>query len=294
MKKFFKVVAAVGGGMVLAGILIVVISLACGAQFGSLTLDSGVFRYLPFTQIKNSVVQEVTEEVNDWYHHGNTQQNAAQNGYQGGRMETEAVQKLKLHAKGCEVQVVAGGAEQTTAVLELGGKLTEQHVRQKRDNDGEWEITIDTKQNNLPIDTQEYQAVLTIPPAMVELDIEASAASVTVENISTSELDIEASMADVQLSNVVAAKSDMNADMGNITGTAQLSGKNDMECSMGNIELTVTGVVDYGYKIENSMGSVSIGGHEHNGSHNEVEFNRTASTLFDVECSMGAVSVDFQ
>ncbi len=286
MKKLFERLAAVGGGMCLVGLLIVVISLACGAQFGSLRIDSGVFRFIPFAQIKNEFISEVSEEVGEWYHHDTTLQNA--------RLETGMVQKIKLRANGCEVQVKTGDENHTSAVLELSGKLTEDHIRQKWDDDGELELTIDSKQNVLPVDSSEYQAVLTVPPALIQLDIDASQAAVTVEDLTVTELDTEASMADVKLNKVVASKSDMKADMGNISGTVQLSGKNDMECSMGNIELTVTGVVDYGYTIENSMGNVNIGGHEHSGSHNEVKLNQQAATLFYVECSMGSVIVDFR
>ena len=98
-------------------------------------------------------------------------------------------------------------------------------------------------------------------------------------------------MGNVSVENVQAFSSELTTKMGNIEGNMNLTGRNKIECNMGTVQLDVSAKGEYGYKIENKMGNVTIDKNVYSGFSNEVNINPKAPVFFDIECSMGNVTI---
>lgn len=276
MKAVFKKMLAIGGSMALAGVILSVIGL-----FFS---DGMPKTYFSPREILPSWI--ANEFFDDWDEHLPVVMEGSANGQQ---FSVDFLNELELDCRGCSVEIVVGKEGQTSATLEMKGQLTQQHIDQKyNSNKGKWELELNSRNEN---QYDSYQAVLTVPPTLSKMDIKAKMGKVSIGSIHLNELDLETNMGNIELDNVSAAISSMNTDMGNIEGSVALTGKQEIDCSMGNIELRINAQGEYGYKMENKMGSVTIGNTNYSSIDKKMEVNSNAPLFFDVECSMGNVTL---
>lgn len=146
-----------------------------------------------------------------------------------------------------------------------------------------------------------------------EVDISAGGAAVDISYISARSLDVEIGAGAVNIGEVFADEADFEVGAGQMivsggnvkncsieVGVGELlydgiiTEKCDVECDLGNVELRLDGSEpDYNYEIECGAGSVTIDDQEYSGIAYENHINNNASAVMDIECSMGAVTVEF-
>ena len=293
MRKKLKKLAAIGVGMVLAGIMVCIISGIFGGTLGAFRTNSHGWDFVPFhwvpfiTEViqEDSVTTEVIEEGNA-QEYCYTDSNSKQ-------ISRENVRSVDLNVNGCILQIVPGKADQTNAVLELPKELSHKNIKEKFDEkEGEWEIEIDVKNHHR--NNPSYIVRLVLPPNLLELSTEVNAGRVEMEKISANKLDINVNMGDVVLDSISANESHFETNMGNIDGTVTLNGEVEIDSSMGNIQLQVKNKTEYGYKIHNEMGTVTIDEAKYEGVLKDMKVNTQAPLVFDIECSMGSVIIDFE
>ena len=64
---------------------------------------------------------------------------------------------------------------------------------------------------------------------------------------------------------------------------------------MGNIEMTLEGSEEeFNYKLEGSMGNISVGQDSFSGFSSERNIDNHADKEMEIECSMGNITIDFR
>ncbi len=278
MNKPMKRLMAAGGGMVLAGLALTVISVSLGGNFGAFDIEEKIPYIGDFFEFgSEDYLQEGTAQEGDF--------SDAQ------PISVENVRSIKFKAENCKVEIVAGDSGQTAATLLLSGNFTEKNLKDSFDDkNGLWELELKAKKHH---NSEGYEAKLIVPPQLLEFELETNTGSAVVEGISANKLELKSNMAELELDSISANESSFEINMGDLTGSASLTGKVEIECTMGDVNLHLNNKTEYGYKIKNEMGSISIDGRNYEGMDNKAELNPDAPLFFDVECSMGDVSVEF-
>lgn len=147
-----------------------------------------------------------------------------------------------------------------------------------------------------------------------EINIDAGAGNFIIEGIQAREVDISVGAGDSNINSIVASEADISVGAGSISAKGvdvsdislevgmgkidmegRISREADLECGMGSINMKLSGAeTDYNYKVECAMGSVRIGSSKYSGMASERIIDNGSVSIFDVECSMGAVNIDFE
>lgn len=124
---------------------------------------------------------------------------------------------------------------------------------------------------------------------------EVDAGQMIIENITCRNLDVNVGAGEFVTESVsVSDETQLKVGAGHIemNGTAGVS--LDIKCSMGGVELNLdNSETDFNYEIECIAGSVEIGAKEFAALSKEKRIDNQASKEMDIECSMGAVILDF-
>ncbi len=292
MSKKFKKLVAIGTGMVLAGIMVCIISGIFGGTLGAYHINTRGWNFIPFSRVP--FVTEFLEEdtISTEIIQDGAQQEYCSTDSNTIQISRENVRSVELKAEGCVVEILPGNPDQNHAVLEYSRELSHKNIQEKFDEkEGKWEIEIHAKKHRQDNPTNTIQLVL--PPDLIEFSTEVSMGEMEMKGISANKIDINANMSDVTFEGISANKSHIETNMGNIEGTATLNGKVEIDCSMGDVQLNVANKTEYGYKIENEMGTVTIDERKYEGVLKDVKINTQAPLLFDVDCSMGDVTIEF-
>lgn len=160
----------------------------------------------------------------------------------------------------------------------------------------------------------DHKLLLEIPGDFVfeDVEISAGACEIDIHQIESKEFDVEVGAGQVKIGNLVADKAefeigageilvgygnvsecDVNVGMGNFEYTGMVLNHGDVECSMGNVEFHLEkGVEEYNFEIECGAGSVDIGNQSFSGLGTEKFINNQVQEQFNIECSMGSVTVN--
>lgn len=283
MKKGFGMMMALGLGVSLLGVVVLVVGLALGGRPGSVQLRNGHF-YLESWGSGNQDAVQVPEM--------DLTSSAAPDASEQQKLEAEDVRKLEVDLSLCQLEIRPGNEGQTGAQLFLYGDLKAEHIRQEYDPEtGKWELKFQPPEVNAG--SREYEAVLYVPQKLKTLELDAGMGSALIADLEVERLELESGMGSIELENVVSASSDLSADMGAITGTADLGGKNEISCDMGSVELSVSAPAEYRAVVENSVGSVQIGGEEFTSVGKQTYGPQDAAVVYQVECDMGSVKLNF-
>ena len=90
---------------------------------------------------------------------------------------------------------------------------------------------------------------------------------------------------------------EINMNMGSAEINGTVSGDLSLECGMGTVNMNLTGSEDdHGYAVACGMGSVQVGHHSHGGFASSESWNsgKAQASLFDIDCSMGSVTITFE
>lgn len=283
MKKGFGMMMALGLGVSLLGVVVLVVGLALGGRPGSVQLRNGHFHLESWGSGNQDAVQVPEMDL--------TSSDAPVASEQQ-KLEAEDVRKLEVDLSLCQLEIRPGNEGQTGAQLFLYGDLKAEHIRQEYDPEtGRWELKFQPPEVN--VGSREYEAVLYVPQKLKKLELDAGMGSARIADLELEILELESGMGSIKLENVVSASSDLSAEMGSITGTADLGGKNEISCDMGSVELSVPAPVEYRAVVKNSMGSVKIGSDEFTAEGKQSYGPQSADVVYQIECSMGSVELKF-
>lgn len=127
-----------------------------------------------------------------------------------------------------------------------------------------------------------------------EIELEVGAGGITGSGLQAEKLEAKANAGGIDLSGVWARRMDLEAQAGGVSVSGEVTEKAELTAEAGSVYLLTVEPADYGYKIESSMGAVSIDGDTFNTLSSTIKNNTGAATLFDVECSVGSVEVEFE
>jgi hypothetical protein len=128
-----------------------------------------------------------------------------------------------------------------------------------------------------------------------KLETELGASELYLKDIEVSQLSIEVGMGQVEASQVICEDADFEVGMGECDYEGTITGNLTVECGMGNVELSLTGSeTDHNYEIDCAAGNVKIGSFSLVSLASERVINNNAASKFDIECSMGEVTITFQ
>ncbi len=93
----------------------------------------------------------------------------------------------------------------------------------------------------------------------------------------------------------VSGEVDLKAGMGQIDIGGRIDGDLDLECSMGTVVLCLEGSEDdHSYDVECGMGEIVVGGREFGAFATKRSWNSGKNSEFEIDCSMGSVTVTFE
>lgn len=127
-----------------------------------------------------------------------------------------------------------------------------------------------------------------------KLDAELGAAVLSLNNMDIEKLSVEVGAGQMEASNIRTKDAEISVGVGECIYGGTIAGKLDAECSMGNMEFLLTGnETDHNYEIECGAGNVEIGGFSVSALAAEKTINNNAASKFDIECSMGNITITF-
>ncbi|MEG1931595.1 MAG: DUF4097 family beta strand repeat-containing protein [Pygmaiobacter sp.] len=294
MKKFYKVMASFGLGMMLLGFLFSIVALYGGAvEYAD---DNGVIHMGQHIQIPvswtafhksehTSHKKPIATPSEPAISMPDAIASATLGEITGTNWDgSNTIRKL-------EVELVAG-----EFVLQQGDNFAVEASTSARSSvtskveSGVWKIKT-TQKNN--IKQREGVVTITIPYDydLEELELDLAAGSITVNDITAQQANIVVGAGEIDFTGCTLANAEFECAMGQLTFEGTLTGRGTINCGMGQIDIFSTGnAADYGYGLECGMGSVDILGHSYSGIGHETSINVNAPNYFDIECGMGNVS----
>lgn len=127
-----------------------------------------------------------------------------------------------------------------------------------------------------------------------KLDAELGAAVLYLNDMDIEKLSVEVGAGQMEASNIRTKDAEISVGVGECIYGGTIAGKLDAECSMGNMEFHLTGSeTDHNYEIECGAGNIEIGSFSVSALASEKTINNNAASKFDIECSMGNITITF-
>lgn len=127
-----------------------------------------------------------------------------------------------------------------------------------------------------------------------KLDAELGAAVLYLNDTDIEKLSVEVGAGQMEASNIRTKDAEISVGVGECIYGGTIAGKLDAECSMGNMEFYLTGSeTDHNYEIECGAGNIEIGSFSVSALASEKTINNNAASKFDIECSMGNITITF-
>lgn len=127
-------------------------------------------------------------------------------------------------------------------------------------------------------------------------DLLVGAGQLLVERLDAREADVSVGAGELTVKGMTVGDAlDLDMSMGTATLKGTVEGDLSLECSMGDVTMNLTGSEDeHSYDVECGMGDVRIGSHGHGGFAASKSWNDGKDSQFDVNCSMGSVTITFE
>ena len=124
--------------------------------------------------------------------------------------------------------------------------------------------------------------------------IDLGAGNVVLNGIETDKLEVNVGAGSIELGDTYTRELEADLGMGNITYQGDISGDMSLKVSMGNADFTLDSTEDdHSYRYDIGAGSLSINGRESSGFGASTYINDGADSDFDIDLSMGNVSISF-
>ena len=89
------------------------------------------------------------------------------------------------------------------------------------------------------------------------------------------------------------ASADLEAAAGQIKLDGEVYGQVEISAEAGQVVLNIPEPEDYGYEVECRLGNVKMGAYSFSGMSTVASDSTSAANLFEIECSVGSVEVNF-
>ena len=143
----------------------------------------------------------------------------------------------------------------------------------------------------------DFRVEITIPQEakLEKADINLSMGTLNVDRLHADAMDLEFSMTKVTLSDITAQTVKLESSMGDFDLDGVIEKSCTIDQSMGKVTLLLSGKEeDYYTKIDNSMGSVRVGGKRVDGLSGELSFYESADKSITINNSMGDVELRYR
>lgn len=128
-----------------------------------------------------------------------------------------------------------------------------------------------------------------------DICLKVGAGSIEVDYLQAGQCDIEVGMGEIIVDDMQVRDLNAETGMGHLGMTGTVDGDLTADCSMGSIELDLNGDEDdFNYELGAAMGAVSIGREEYSGLSHDRTIDNGAGKTISVDCSMGAVEINFR
>lgn len=142
-----------------------------------------------------------------------------------------------------------------------------------------------------------FRVELTIPKEvrLSKADLSLAMGTLHVDRLQADTMEMEFSMTKVTLNNILAQTVAINSSMGDLDLDGIIEKQCTIDQSMGKVTVSLVGnEEEYYTKIDNSMGSVRVGGKKVDGLGGELSFYETASKSITISNSMGDVELRYR
>ncbi len=127
------------------------------------------------------------------------------------------------------------------------------------------------------------------------LQVEVGAGKMTADAVDVERLHVEIGAGMAQLSGVQAQSAELEVGMGELIFEGNVVGNMSAECAMGSMEFSIEGREDaHNYDVSCAMGSIKVGSNSYSGMGKEQYINHGAEALYELECSMGEIEMQFR
>ncbi len=127
-----------------------------------------------------------------------------------------------------------------------------------------------------------------------EVDLEVGAGRITADRLQADELSINIGAGEVRLEEMNTGELEVSVGAGNFQGQGTVRGDVNLECAMGNLGLALAGSeTDFDYELECVAGNIQLGDSQFKSLAVDKKINNHASKKMELECSMGAITVEF-
>ncbi len=143
---------------------------------------------------------------------------------------------------------------------------------------------------------QEVTFVVTYPTGtqLRELELAIGAGELIADGLACQSADLSVGAGRMTLTGItVSGECDIEVGLGTLDLAGSLARGTDIECGMGIVRCTLARPAEYGYSVEEAMGTVKIDGQSYSGLGTEVVHAPRAAVQFDIECGVGTVEVQF-
>ena len=128
-----------------------------------------------------------------------------------------------------------------------------------------------------------------------EVEAKIGAGEVDLSTCDCDKLDINVGAGDFSIHDMQIGELKCVVGMGNITLNGTISEDAKAECSMGNISLNLANeVTDFDYKLEASVGNITLDGEQYAGLASEKKIDHQAEHTMKLQCAMGNIDVSFE
>ncbi len=128
-----------------------------------------------------------------------------------------------------------------------------------------------------------------------EVELEVSAGSVTWSGLGVTDLSMEMAAGAVHGSDThILHKTEIDMHAGSVELSGSLGNETELEIMAGQIKMSLhNAFTDFNYDISCAGGSVTVGEETLQGLGKELKQNNQASNQIEIQCSMGAVEIQF-
>lgn len=129
----------------------------------------------------------------------------------------------------------------------------------------------------------------------VELEGNVGAGVLSLYRSEARELSAEIGAGEFYAEDIFSQKADLSVGLGSCTYQGEIQGELEAECNMGNMEFLLKGKeTDFNYEIECSGGSIEMDSFETSAFAMERKIDNKAANTFELNCSMGKITVHFE
>lgn len=129
-----------------------------------------------------------------------------------------------------------------------------------------------------------------------DIRIDVGSGAVTISQMETRNLTVDIGSGQVTMEDsTVKDSADLDVGVGQVDYTGSMMGNLDADCSVGAMYFKLSGAKeDHNYEVECSMGSVTVGNESFGGMAAKRSIQHGATSDFELDCSIGEISITFR